>query len=353
MRMRGVNFGGWFSQIDAIQEKDPSSFPGEAEHMRTFLGQDDFRRVRDWGFDHVRLPVDWLNVFNESVVPREENLALLDLAIDGILGQGLGVILDLHKCPGHDFHSGTTEKQAFFSEASLRKDCLRVWSVLGERYGDRAGVLLELLNEPVAPDAETWNVVKDELAAHIRGVAPKSTLVVGSNLWNNATEFAKLTPVDDDNVLYSVHLYNPIVFTHQMAPWIAYECFQERRSYPGEYLIVDKEGSRLPVDQGRWDKDRMFRHLDPVFQFREKHGVEVACNEFGVYMGGADRESRIAWMTDVLDLFQDHGVGWSYWNYKNLDFGLLSRGESLFAQSPNYDDPERIDREMVEILRAR
>ena len=83
MRMRGLNFGGWFSQIDAIQEKDPSSFPGEAEHMRTFLGQDDFRRVRDWGFDHVRLPVDWLNVFNESVVPREENLALLDLAIDG------------------------------------------------------------------------------------------------------------------------------------------------------------------------------------------------------------------------------------------------------------------------------
>jgi len=112
--MRGVNLGGWFSQIDAVQEKDPSGFPGEAEHVATFLGLDDFRQVRSWGFDHVRLPVDWQNLFDASVRPREEMLASLDLAMEGILAQGLQVILDLHKCPGHDFHSGISEKQAFF-----------------------------------------------------------------------------------------------------------------------------------------------------------------------------------------------------------------------------------------------
>jgi aryl-phospho-beta-D-glucosidase BglC (GH1 family) len=353
MRMRGVNFGGWFSQIDAIQEKDPASFPGESEHMRTFLGADDFRRVREWGFDHVRLPVDWQNVFDAGIRPVEGTLSLLDRAVDGILAQGLRVILDLHKCPGHDFHSGATEKQAFFADPALRGDCLRVWSVLGERYGHREGVLLELLNEPVAPDAATWNAVKDELAAHIRGIAPKATLVVGSNLWNNSSEFEHLTPVDDDNILYSVHLYNPIVFTHQKAPWIAHPLFQETRSYPGTYEIPDDGGSRLPVDGGRWDRDRMYRHLEPVFRFREIHGVQVACNEFGAYMGGPTRADRIAWMTDVLDLFREHGIGWSYWNYRNLDFGLVSRGESLFANSPNYDDPERIDREMLALLRSR
>ncbi|HXP90742.1 MAG TPA: glycoside hydrolase family 5 protein [Fibrobacteria bacterium] len=350
--MRGVNFGGWFSQIDAIQEKDPAGFPGEAEHVRTFLGPDDFRRVRSWGFDHVRLPVDWRNLFDESVRPREDMLAPLDRALDGILGQGLQVILDLHKCPGHDFHSGATEKQAFFTDPDLRRDCLKVWSHLGERYGDRAGVLLELLNEPVAPDPATWNSVKDELARHLRRVAPKATLVVGSNLWSNASEFAHLLPVDDDNILYSVHLYTPVVFTHQLAPWIAHPYFQRRRSYPGDYRIEDDGSSRLPVDTGRWDRDRMARHLEPVFAFRDRYRVEVACNEFGVYMGGPDRQSQLTWMGDVLDLFSEHGVGWSYWNYKNLDFGLISRGEGLFADSPQYANPDRTDFGILGLLKS-
>jgi len=350
--MRGVNMGGWFSQIDAIQEKDPGGFPGDQEHMRTFLGTDDFRRVRSWGFDHVRLPVDWQNLFDPSVRPLEDVLLLLDQAVEGILSQGLQVILDLHKCPGHDFHSGISEKQAFFTDPDMRRDCLRVWSVLGERYGHRPGVLLELLNEPVAPDSDTWNVVKDELAAHLRRIAPNATLVVGSNLWSNASEFAHLTPVDDDNILYSVHLYTPVIFTHQSAPWLDHPVFRERRAYPGDYQIPDDGGSRLPVEKGRWDKDRLARHLEHVFAFREKHGVAVDCNEFGVYMGGPDRRSQLNWMTDVLDLFTEHGVGWSYWNYKNLDFGLLSVGESLFERSPQYDNPDRTDFGVLDLLKS-
>jgi aryl-phospho-beta-D-glucosidase BglC (GH1 family) len=350
--MRGVNLGGWFSQIDAVQEKDPSGFPGEAEHVATFLGLDDFRQVRSWGFDHVRLPVDWQNLFDASVRPREEMLASLDLAMEGILAQGLQVILDLHKCPGHDFHSGISEKQAFFSDPDLRRDCLRVWSHLGERYGHLPGVLLELLNEPVAPDDATWNAVKDELAHHVREAAPKATLVVGSNLWSNASEFAHLVPVDDDNILYSFHLYTPVVFTHQFAPWIPHPLFQERRSYPGEYLVPDDGGSRLPVEKGLWNRERMARHMEPVFAFRERYGVEVACNEFGVYMAGPERASQMAWMTDALDLFAEHGVGWSYWNYKNLDFGLVSRGESLFERSPQYANPDRTDRGILDLLKS-
>ena len=44
--MRGVNLGGWFSQIDAIRHKDPTGFPGELEHIRTFLSPEDFRQIK-------------------------------------------------------------------------------------------------------------------------------------------------------------------------------------------------------------------------------------------------------------------------------------------------------------------
>lgn len=349
--MRGVNFGGWFSQIDAIEEKDPDRFPGIDEHVRTFLGADDFRQVAAWGFDHVRLPVDWQYVFDEAIRPKEPILEALDRAVSGLLAQGLQVILDLHKCPGHDFHDGTQRDQAFFTDPAHRVACQRVWAQLAERFGHRQGVMLELLNEPVAPNPGIWNEVKDDLVRFLRPLAPKATLVVGSNLWNNASEFAHLTPVDDDNILYSVHLYNPIIFTHQLAPWIDSPLFQVPRSYPGNYEIADEENAKLPVDRGEWNRDRMSRHLEGVFDFRRKHSAKVACNEFGVYMGGADRQSRLRWMTDVLELFQENQVGWTYWNYKNLDFGIVSIGESLFQDSPQYANDSRTDMELLGLLR--
>jgi len=350
-RMRGVNFGGWFSQIDAIAENDPSAFPGVRPHLESFLGPADFARVKAWGFDHVRLPVDYFNVFTgPELTPDETVLRLLDRAIDGLLAAGLRVILDLHKCPGHDFLEGTAADQSFFSDPALRADARKVWSHLAGRYGHRAGVLLEVLNEPVAPDAATWNAVKDEMVAHIRRHAPKATIVVGSNRWNYVDEFAHLTPVEDDNILYSFHYYLPLLFTHQRAPWLAGDHFKVSRPYPGAYSVPPGTRSRLPLETGRWDRARMAQALEPVIQFRERFQVPVSCLEFGVYAGGADRASQLNWMRDLLSLLRDHDFGWSCWNYQNLDFGLISRGEALFARSPQYDNPERTDHEKVRLL---
>jgi len=346
-----VNFGGWFSQIDAIEEKDPKGFPGVEEHVRTFLGPDDFRQVKGWGFDHVRLPLDWHNAFGRDLRPKPGILDAFEKAVDGLLQAGLEVILDLHKCPGHDFHDGIRREQTFFTDPAQRKDCLEVWAQLAERFGDRPGVMLEVLNEPVAPSAEVWNEVKDELVGFVRRRAPRSTIVVGSNLWNNASQFAHLTPVEDDNILYSVHLYNPILFTHQKAPWLDDPVFSVSRTYPGTYEVPPGHAGKLPSDLGSWDRKRLSDHLEPVFAFRERHGARVACNEFGVYMGGADTASRMAWMSDVLGLFRENRIGWSYWHYRNLDFGIVSVGESLFADSPQYDNPQRIDQALLALLR--
>jgi aryl-phospho-beta-D-glucosidase BglC (GH1 family) len=349
--MRGVNLGGWFSQHDAVQGNDPDSFPGTLAHLRSFLGPEDFRRVKGWGFDHVRLPVDWKVAFHPDVAPREEVLALLDRAVEGLLAEGLQVILDLHKCPGHDFLEGTRREQPFFTDPAHRRDCLTVWTHLARRYGDRDGVLLELLNEPVAPTDERWNEVQAELAAAVRRLAPRATLVLGSNRWNCAEGFAKLIPIRDDNVLYSFHLYTPLVFTHQFAPWVDGDHFRVRRPYPGTYDLPLLPRHRLPVDTGRWDRARLAEALAPVFDFRARHRARVACNEFGVYVGGPDREHQLAWNADVLDLFREQGVGWSYWTYKNLDFGLVSRGERRFESLPQYANADREDRELVALLR--
>ena len=92
-RLRGVNLGGWFSQVDCIQEKDPVGFPGVVPHIETFLGKSDFERIRKAGFNHVRLPVDYFNLFKgENDTPDEEVFKLLDKALCemGVQGRTMG-----------------------------------------------------------------------------------------------------------------------------------------------------------------------------------------------------------------------------------------------------------------------
>lgn len=351
--MRGVNFGGWFSQVDAIQEKDPGTFVDLRTHVETFLSVADFEQVKGWGFDHVRLPVDYFNLFNEpDLTPKPVILDLLERAIDGISSAGLNIIFDLHKCPGHDFHSGASHAQEFFTNPKKREESKRIWRYLAERFSNRSNVAFELLNEPVAEDSADWDSVKDELFAHIRRYAPHTTLVIGSNRWNNPKEFERLTPLRDENVVYSFHFYSPLIFTHQMAPWLDGDVFKVRRPYPSNYAIGSETRHRLPIEAGQWDRARMCEELQPVFRFRERHRVEVACNEFGVFVGGADRDSQLNWMRDFVAVLGEHEIGLSYWNYKNLDFGIISQGEGAFAAYAQYQNPDRIDADLVRILRG-
>ncbi len=351
--MRGVNLGGWFSQVDAIQEKDPERFVDLPSHITSFLGPTDFGRIKGWGFDHVRLPVDYFNVFDpEQLHPVEPILTLLDRAIEQLANAGLKVILDLHRCPGHDFLEGCSQAQDFFSSADKRAESKRVWRHLAGRYAQYSHVLFEILNEPVAEDSADWDSVKDEMAAVIRQQAPNAPVVIGSNRWNSPQEFSRLTPLADPNAVYSFHYYAPLLFTHQFAPWLEGDVFRVKRPYPGEYAIPAGTQHRLPLAAGTWDRARIERDLEPVFRFREQYHAEVSCDEFGVYVGGADRASQLRWMRDFISVLSEHGIGFSYWNYKNLDFGLVSDGERAYADYPQYRNPQRLDRELLEILLA-
>ncbi|MBN1575873.1 MAG: cellulase family glycosylhydrolase [Chitinispirillaceae bacterium] len=350
-RLRGLNFGGWLSQIDAIAEKDPESFPGVDAHMERFIGRDDFLLQKQWGFNHVRLPVDAHHFFTDNDSPIEPRLKFVDRALEWAAEAGLRLILDLHECPGHDFaEAADVPVQKLFLEESYLRRTARIWAVLAERYSGRVHVLFEVLNEPVAPDAAVWNRVKDALFREIRRHAPLNPIVVGSNMWNWPSTYRELTPVEDDAVVYSFHFYEPLLFTHQNAPWIREPEIRTRRTYPADFGegLTRKYG--FVHSAGAWSRDRFFREIEPVAQFGRKYGAPVICNEFGVY-APVPVELQLRWLDDLLSVLRELGIGFTYWNYKNLDFGVVSRGEALHEKLPQYDNPERINYRALEVLR--
>jgi aryl-phospho-beta-D-glucosidase BglC (GH1 family) len=350
--MRGLNIGGWLSQIDAIQEKDPEKFPGIDTHIETFITSDDFANVKSWGFDHVRVPVDSYLFFTDNEEPINSRLVNLDRAINLSQLHGLELILDLHECPGHDFADSTHSpvQKLFGGDDVYIRKTEKIWAYLAERYGSNDHVLFEALNEPVAPTAKIWNDVKDRLCREIRMHAPSSTIITGSNLWNWPSTFSELTPFDDDNVIYSVHFYEPLLFTHQNAPWLLEPESKAVRDYPSDYGPGFTRKYGLVMSAGKWDRARFAKEFGQVNEFRQKYNAAIICNEFGVYTP-VELQAQLRWYDDLLSVLKEMGIGFSYWNYKNLDFGIISIGEKLHESLPQYNNPERINHPVLDVLR--
>ena len=95
----GVNLGGWLSQYPAY----------DYDHFDTFIKAEDFRRIMDWGCDHIRLPVDYHLIENENQAGcvNERGLSYIRRGLDWCHRDGLNVILDLHKTPGFSFNVTT------------------------------------------------------------------------------------------------------------------------------------------------------------------------------------------------------------------------------------------------------
>ncbi|MBN2802329.1 MAG: glycoside hydrolase family 5 protein [Deltaproteobacteria bacterium] len=349
-RLRGVNFGGWLSQIDAIEEKDPFNFKGIDYHMSNFLGVDDFTAIAKWGFNHVRLPVDYNYFFEEDLTPVKSRFHILDEAVGAALANNLDLIIDLHKCPGHTFHDESKSVQKLFKDDEYVKKTQKVWEYLAIRYAPFKNTIFELLNEPVAPASGDWNRVKGEIVKSIRLHAPDKKIILGSNMWNWPSTYNELTPVDDENIIYCFHFYEPLLFTHQLAPWLPEPEFKVERSYPGDYGEGVVRQYDLKMSEGKWDKSRFINEIQPVIDFGKNNNVQIICNEFGVY-AGAQRESQLKWMSDFLEVLNENSIGFSYWNYKNLDFGIISEGESLHAKLERYNNPKHIDNDILNLLK--
>ena len=50
------------------------------------------------------------------------------------------------------------------------------------------------------------------------------------------------------------------------------------------------------------------------------------CGEYGV-IDLADSESKLNWARDICSVFDRHGIGRAYWNYKEKDFGIINIGD--------------------------
>ena len=326
---KGVNIAHWLSQ---------SSRRGE--ERREFFQQEDVAFIRSLGFDHIRVPIDEEQMWDEEGNKHPEAFELLHNAIEWSRQAGLKVIVDLHILRSHYF---LDDSPPLYTDETALDMFLQNWRDLSGELRDYSNDLVayEILNEPVADDPEDWNRVLHKAISEIREREQNRTIVVGSNQFNKVENFPDLrVPADDPNLILSYHFYNPMLLTHYQASWsVDVRDYDGPVQYPGrlvpEDVMENLTGQNLEIAEaqnGYYDRESMEAMMQPAFEVAEELGLHLNCGEWGV-VTYAPQEERLRWYEDMRRIFEHNDISYTNWNYKSDNFGLVNmdgtRNEAL------------------------
>ncbi|MBO4311038.1 MAG: cellulase family glycosylhydrolase [Lachnospiraceae bacterium] len=339
---RGVNFGGWLSQCDHTKLR-----------YDTFITEEDFREVSLRKFDHVRIPVDYELILSEldsfkDVTPvigygqqlelsrdyafNESGFKYIDFAIEMCKKYSLNMILDLHRTPGYSFDPFHGEK-GFFDSEEFQNVFHSIWIEFAKRYGKESDILtFELLNEVTKKEySDKWNEISETTVKNIRKFAPDIHIIIGG-YYNNSLEAIKdLNKPYDDKIVYTFHAYEPLLFTHQGAYWIATMDTSFRCNYDMPYSEYEKLSEKYlcqayasfkSFDQNAHPDQNFFEELlAEAVRVAGERNVPLYCGEYGV-INLADKKEAAKWFSDFHAVMDKYNIGRCVWNFKEMDFEI-------------------------------
>ncbi len=281
------------------------------------------QQYKSLGLTYTRVPIILSDFFNDKKpsVLKTGSLAALDAMIQMHVKIGLGIIVSPFNHP-----------DKLYSDPAVLEKFVVFFKTFATHLNstDPEKVFLEVMNEPSAKTPQAWNNVQLKLLAAIRSGAPNHTIIASSNLrvsenkWDNVRALPMTQIVEDKNVVYNFHFYDPYVFTHQGASW-GWEAlkFMKDIPYPSNLQAVapllnsiqDSQAKWAVKNYGKenWNREKLVSFLSIVAHWAKTNGVPISCNEFGAIPWKAPRESQLRYLRDVREVLESYGIGWGQW----------------------------------------
>lgn len=320
---RGINISHWLSQ-------DFGWTPREE-----FFTEYDVSYIASIGFDHVRIPIDEKEMWQEDGTPNEDAFAFLEKALGWCEKHELRAIVDLHTVRSHHFNAANQgESNTLWDDPAEQERFFDLWSQLSARLSHHPvdQVAYEVMNEPVADDHEDWNKLIANALKRIRPNEPERVVIFGSNRWQIPETIGALkVPAGDKNIILSTHVYSPFPLTHYKAEWTPLKFYTGPVSYPGKTLptevyeeLMAFEGGRLKDlvgDSNRiWGPEQLLIKFTPAIERANELGLQLYCGEFGC-LPTAPRADRLQYYDDITRVMEEAGMAWAAWEYKG-DYGI-------------------------------
>jgi len=295
--------------------------PGQ--EWKVAVSADEFAQMKREGFDHVRVPVGWHHYAGAA---PEFALApgifdRVDFVVTNALNNGLAVMINIH-------HFNDLDKDP----AGQTDRFLALWRQIGAHYKNFTNRLaFELDNEP-HENATTamMNPIYARAIVEIRRSNPTRTIFVEPGNWGGIGDLKNLVLPPDDNVIVSVHCYDPFHFTHQGAGWAGPDVQQTGVRFPGppaKPLLADpklnlnsnalawiQEYNTRPGDKNPSSPLAFAAKLKYLRAWSDHYGYPVHIGEFGCYIK-AEPASRARFYQAFRREADRQGLGWAIWDW--------------------------------------
>jgi len=294
--------------------------------------ESDFAWIKEFGFDFVRLPMDYRTWTDPSDMRKldEKVLKEIDQAVAWGKQYGIHVNLNFHRAPGYCVNP-PKEPIDLWTDPKARELCAFHWAHFAERYRGipNREVSFDLLNEPARIPVPSYVEVVRVLVEAIRAKDPDRLIIADGLSWGR-DPVEELIPL---RVAQSTRGYDPMRITHHKAGWVSGSDKWAEPTWPLDG--TDKEKIRA-------DRIAPWKKL-------EARGVGVHVGEWGVF-NRTPHAVALAFMRDMLSLWKEAGWGWALWNFRG-GFGILDSDRS----DVKYEDwrGRKLDREMLELLSER
>ena len=331
--LRGVNAGNYL----------------EADNWSIPISEEEFGAMKREGFDHVRVPVAWHHHAGPApdFILTPEIFAKVDFGVTNSLNNKLAVIINIH-------HFSALDKDP----VAATDQFIKMWRQIAAHYRTYPDQLaFELHNEP-HDNATTalMNPIYAKVIPEIRKTNPKRTIFVEPGGWGNVSELENLVLPPDDNVIVSVHCYEPFNFTHQGASWAGPDVRQTGIHFPGppatplevdtklglNNYVVDwiTRYNTLPPGKNPSGPELFVSALKNARAWSDHYGRPVHFGEFGAIVK-ADAKSRANFYSAFRRAAENENLGWCIWDWganfrywdKTKNEPMPGMNEALFGKS--------------------
>ncbi len=338
---KGVNLSHWLSQTREWSPKDK------------YITEEDIKLIKSFGYDHIRLPIDEEELWDEDGSVMEESLIFVKNCLDWCAKYDLRAVIDLHILRSHHFNARNDEgKITLWTDVAAQDNFIKLWENLSEylRNYPNNMVAYEIMNEPVAPDHDQWNKLVSRAIKVLRNLEPERVIIFGSNMWQKPYTFPYLeVPRDDKNIILSFHTYHPYFVTHYKAYWSPAKSYLGPVQYPGQCITdadfekyVDTTNERLMArleeEMARevFNKEKLQTIVQDAIDKAKEFKLQLYCNEFGC-LPSVPKETRLKYYQDITDIFRENNIAFANWDYKG-DFRIVEWDRTeLENEEPNYD----------------
>lgn len=268
----------------------------------------------------------------DDLITLKMKIERLRFAIAEAASSGLKVIITLTDLPGRSFKDTTDHR--CWNNPSYANRIAKLWGALAKLLKDLRTFIAgyDLINEPFTPvdvESSSNDLLTDDhndiystyltelynkICSEIRKYDQETAIIIESQFWASPLTIPLLTPIDDVNVVYSFHFYEPKLYTNRRNN-------QGELKYPG--LIPLWKNATSKYCKEFWDRDNILNYVSPVRQWQKKYEIpssRVMVGEFGVCR---DVEGAAQYLLDVISVFKECGWSWCLFSFRDNEWDAM------------------------------